>query len=115
MEERLVFIRQDVDRLYNSLPIEVLDMPIKGYDDVRTLLNNISHASDINNDEPEHWCKIWYEVYCGDSNGDTHTIAQFDLESEAKGYVERYNACWYDAWKCVDGINFIIKKDETEQ
>ena len=105
-EDRLVFIRQDVARLLSALPQEVLNLPIEGYEDVVTVLNNIAIASDLNDKEPERWTKVWWEAYCNDDEGGTHTVASFDTEAEAIEYTSLHNACWYDRWSMFNGEIF---------
>lgn len=55
LKRRLKFIAEDVDRLYNALPYEVLEMPVKGWENVRTLLANIEIATDLSDNESDNW------------------------------------------------------------
>jgi hypothetical protein len=53
--KRLQFINEDVKRVFDNLPENVLDMPVEGYEDVRTLLSNIEVASDLTDTESNSW------------------------------------------------------------
>lgn len=55
LKRRLKFIAEDVDRLYSALPEEVLDMPVKGWENIRTLLANIEIATDLSDNESDNW------------------------------------------------------------
>jgi predicted nucleic acid-binding Zn ribbon protein len=52
---RLGFINEDVKRVFDNLPENVLDMPVYGYEDIRTLLSNIEVASDLTDNESNNW------------------------------------------------------------
>lgn len=55
LKRRLKFIAEDVDRLYSALPEEVLEMPVKGWENIRTLLANIEIATDLSDNESDNW------------------------------------------------------------
>jgi hypothetical protein len=55
LKRRLKFIAEDVDRLFETLPQEVLDMPVEGWENVKTLLMNIEIATDLSSDESDSW------------------------------------------------------------
>jgi hypothetical protein len=52
-QQRLKFINEDVKRLIESLPNDVLNMSV--YENVNTLLSNIEIASDLKDDESLGW------------------------------------------------------------
>jgi hypothetical protein len=55
-QQRLKFINEDVKRLIESLPNDVLNMSVYGnYENVNTLLSNIEIASDLKDDESLGW------------------------------------------------------------
>lgn len=54
--QRLQFINEDVKRLIESLPNDVLNMTVYGnYENINTLLSNIEIASNIDDDESLGW------------------------------------------------------------
>jgi hypothetical protein len=55
LKRRLKFIAEDVDRLFETLPQEVLEMPVEGWENVKTLLSNIEIATDLSSDESDSW------------------------------------------------------------
>jgi hypothetical protein len=89
-EQRLVFIRQDVARVLEQLPESVLETPIEGFENLGIVLNNIAIASDEEDKEPEHWLITWFEVFRSDEE-DTHTLASFDTEKQAKDFMYDYS------------------------
>jgi hypothetical protein len=103
-EQRLVFVRQDVARLLEQLPKEVLSSPIEGFEDLGTVLSNIAIACDEDDREPLHWLITWYEVYRYEEE-DAETIAQFDTEKQAKDFMYDYAMRYpdtelgYDEWQ----------------
>ena len=61
--DRLNFINEDVKRLIESLPNDVLDMTVySDYEKVNTLLSNIEIASNMEDDESLGWVVIESEV-----------------------------------------------------
>jgi hypothetical protein len=55
-QQRLKFINEDVKRLIESLPNDVLNISVYGnYENVNTLLSNIEIASDLKDDESLGW------------------------------------------------------------
>lgn len=62
--ERLNFINEDVKRLIESLPNDVLNMTVYGgnYGNVNTLLSNIEIASNLKDNESLGWVVIESEV-----------------------------------------------------
>lgn len=63
-KERLNFINEDVKRLIESLPNDVLNMTVYdgNYGNVNTLLSNIEIASDLEDNESLGWVVIESEV-----------------------------------------------------
>lgn len=58
-QQRLKFINEDVKRLIESLPNDVLSMSVYGeHENVNTLLSNIEIASDLKDDESLGWVVI---------------------------------------------------------
>ena len=58
-QQRLKFINEDVKRLIESLPNDVLDMTVySDYEKVNTLLSNIEIASNMEDDESLGWVVI---------------------------------------------------------
>jgi hypothetical protein len=109
-EQRLVFIRQDVARLLEQLPEELLSTPIEGFENVSTVLHNIAIACDEEDQEPSHWIVTWYEVFRYDEEEGTETIANFDTEKQALDFMYEYSTKYpevelnYDEWQCnADG------------
>ena len=56
----------DVKRVLDNLPEEVLEMPVQGYENIRTLLSNIEIASDLTDEESNNW-KLKNEMAKGGS------------------------------------------------
>ena len=55
-QRRLKFINEDVKRLIESLPNDVLNMTVYGnYENINTLLSNIEIASNLEDDESLGW------------------------------------------------------------
>ena len=104
-EQRLVFIRQDVARLLEVLPENILETPVEGFENLGVVLNNIAIASDEEDTEPEHWLVTWFEVYRHDDIEGTETIAQFDTEKQALDFMYDYSMRYpdtelgYDEWQ----------------
>ena len=68
-QQRLKFINEDVKRLIESLPNDVLDMTVySDYEKVNTLLNNIEIASNMEDDESLGWVVIETEEVIGIPN-----------------------------------------------
>ena len=68
-KERLNFINEDVKRLIESLPNDVLDMTVySDYEKVNTLLSNIEIASNMEDDESLGWVVIETEEVIGIPN-----------------------------------------------
>jgi len=63
-QQRLMFINEDVKRLIESLPNDVLNMTVYdgNYGNVNTLLSNIEIASDLEDNESLGWVVIESEV-----------------------------------------------------
>jgi hypothetical protein len=59
-QQRLKFINEDVKRLIESLPNDVLTMSVYDgkYENVNTILSNIEIASDLKDDESLGWVVI---------------------------------------------------------
>lgn len=58
-QQRLMFINEDVKRLIESLPNDVLDMTVySDYEKVNTLLSNIEIASNMEDDESLGWVVV---------------------------------------------------------
>ena len=67
--DRLNFINEDVKRLIESLPNDVLDMTVySDYEKVNTLLSNIEIASNMEDDESLGWVVIETEEVIGIPN-----------------------------------------------
>ena len=104
-EQRLVFIRQDVARLLEVLPENILETSVEGFENLGVVLNNIAIASDETDTEPEHWLITWFEVYRHDEVEGTETIAQFDTEKQALDFMYDYSMRYpdtelgYDEWQ----------------
>ena len=68
-QQRLKFINEDVKRLIESLPNDVLDMSVySDYEKVNTLLSNIEIASNMEDDESLGWVVIETEEVIGIPN-----------------------------------------------
>ena len=68
-QQRLKFINEDVKRLIESLPNDVLDMTVySDYEKVNTLLSNIEIASNMEDDETLGWVVIETEEVIGIPN-----------------------------------------------
>jgi hypothetical protein len=68
-QQRLKFINEDVKRLIESLPNDVLNMSVYGnYENVNTLLSNIEIASNLKDDESLGWVVIESEKIEVDPN-----------------------------------------------
>ena len=68
-QQRLMFINEDVKRLIESLPNDVLDMTVySDYEKVNTLLSNIEIASNKEDDESLGWVVIETEEVIGIPN-----------------------------------------------
>jgi hypothetical protein len=68
-QQRLKFINEDVKRLIESLPNDVLSMSVYGeYENVNTLLSNIEIASNLKDDESLGWVVIETEKIEVDPN-----------------------------------------------
>jgi hypothetical protein len=109
-EQRLAFVRQDVARLLEELPTNVLITPIEGFENLEVVLHNIQIACDEEDKEPLHWLVTWYEVYRYDEEEGTETIANFDTEKQAIDFMYDYSMRYpdaelnYDEWQCnADG------------
>ena len=104
-EQRLAFVRQDVSRLLEQLPENVLVTPIEGFENLEVVLHNIHIACDEEDQEPKHWLVTWYEVFRYDEEGSTQTIADFDTEKQAKDFMYDYSMRYpdielnYDEWQ----------------
>jgi hypothetical protein len=116
-EQRLAFIRQDVARVLETLPQNVLSTPIEGFEDLGTILNNIAIASDEEDKEPSHWLVTWFEVYRSDEEEGTETIATFDTKKQALDFMYDYSMRYpeveldYDEWQSsADGTGRQIYK-----
>jgi hypothetical protein len=116
-EQRLAFIRQDVARVLETLPQNILNTPIEGFEDLGTILNNIAIASDEEDKEPSHWLVTWFEVYRSDEEEGTETIATFDTEKQALDFMYDYSMRYpeveldYDEWQSsADGTGRQIYK-----
>lgn len=104
-EQRLIFVRQDVARLLEQLPEEILSTFVEGFENVKTVLNNIAIACDVEDQEPKHWLVTWYEVYRYDDEEGSETIANFDTEKQALDFMYDYSTKYpeiglsYDEWQ----------------
>ena len=68
-QQRLKFINEDVKRLIESLPNDVLDMTVySDYEKVNTLVSNIEIASNMEDDESLGWVVIETEEVIGIPN-----------------------------------------------
>lgn len=68
-QQRLKFINEDVKRLIESLPNDVLSITVYGnYENVNTLLSNIEIASNMEDDESLGWVVIETEEVIGIPN-----------------------------------------------
>jgi len=54
-KRRLKFISDDVKRVLENSPEKYLKTPVKGYENIETLLSNIEIASDYNDNESDNW------------------------------------------------------------
>jgi hypothetical protein len=54
-KRRLMFIRQDIDRVFENSPEKYLKTPVEGFENIETLLSNIQIASDYNDNESDNW------------------------------------------------------------
>jgi len=54
-KKRLKLISEDIKRVFGNLPEEYMDLPVKGYGDIGTLLSNIEIASDLKSEEFINW------------------------------------------------------------
>ena len=94
-EQRLAFVRQDVARLIEQLPTKVLLTPIEGFENLVVVLNNIAISCDVEDQEPLHWLRTWYEVYRIEEDS-TQTIAEFDTEKQALDFMYDYSMRYPD-------------------
>ena len=115
--QRLAFIRQDVARILEELPQNVLNTPIEGFENLGSVLSNIAIASDEEDQEPKHWLITWFEVYRSDEEGGTETIATFDTEKQALDFIWERSLKYpetelgYDEWQSsADGTGRQIYK-----
>jgi hypothetical protein len=98
LSERLAFIKSDVSILFAQLPKHILNTPIEGYENLRTMLSNIEIASDENDDEPSRWLKdmedtgkpnSWFELAVG-NEGNRRGLAKFSSYAEALAFLYDY-------------------------
>ena len=54
-KKRLKLISEDIKRIFDNLPKEYMDLPVKGYEDIGTILSNIEIASDLKSMESINW------------------------------------------------------------
>jgi hypothetical protein len=54
-KKRLKLISEDIKRVFDTLPKEYMDLPVKGYEDIGTILSNIEIASDLKSEEFIKW------------------------------------------------------------
>ena len=54
-KRRLKFISEDVKRIFKNSPEKYLKTPVKGYENIETLLSNIEIASDYTDNESDNW------------------------------------------------------------
>ena len=54
-KKRLKLISEDIKRIFDNLPEEYMDLPVKGYEDIGTILSNIEIASDLKTMESINW------------------------------------------------------------
>lgn len=54
-KKRLKLISEDIKRIFDNLPKEYMDLPVKGYEDIGTILSNIEIASDLKTMESINW------------------------------------------------------------
>jgi hypothetical protein len=88
MERRLAFVRQDIARLLEELPKEVLGTQIDEYStNLGEILNGIAIACDESNQEPVYWIRNWFEVFRLDDEGIKETIAEFDTKKQALDFM----------------------------
>lgn len=87
-ESRLAFVRQDITRLVEELPKEILDTHIEEYStNLGDVLNGIAIACDESNQEPVYWIRNWFEVFRLDDDGIKETIAEFDTKKQALDFM----------------------------
>jgi hypothetical protein len=91
VEQRLVFIRQDVARILEQLPEALLETPIEGFENLGVVLHNIAIASDETDTEPLHCIVTRYEVFRNDEEEGTHPLASFDTNKQAKDFMYDYS------------------------
>lgn len=60
-KKRLKLISEDIKRVFDNLPEEYMNLPVKGYEDIGTLLSNIEIASDLKSEEFINW-KTKFEI-----------------------------------------------------
>lgn len=106
VEQRLIFVRQDVARLLEQLPEALLETPIEGFENLGVVLHNIAIACDVEDQEPLHWLVTWFEVFHYDEEEEgSETIASFDTEKQAKDFMYDYSMRYpevelnYDEWQ----------------
>lgn len=105
-ESRLAFVRQDVTRLLEELPKDILDTPIEEYSTtLGEVLNGIAIGCDESNQEPVYWIRNWFEVYRTDDYGWKETIAEFDTKKQALDFMWERSLKYpetelgYDEWE----------------
>jgi len=110
--QRLAFVRQDVARLLEQLPEDLLTTPIEGFENLGVILSNIEIACDEEDQEPLHWLMTWYEVFRINEEVGTETIASFDTKKQALDFIYDYSMrypeveLYYDEWQSnADGTD----------
>jgi hypothetical protein len=110
--QRLAFVRQDVARLLEQLPEDLLTTPIEGFENLGVILSNIEIACDEEDQEPLHWLMTWYEVFRINEEEGTETIASFDTKKQALDFIYDYSMrypeveLYYDEWQSnADGTD----------
>jgi hypothetical protein len=111
-KQRLAFVRQDVARLLEQLPEDLLITPIEGFENLGVILSNIEIACDEEDQEPLHWLMTWYEVFRINEEEGTETIASFDTKKQALDFIYDYSMrypeveLYYDEWQSnADGTD----------
>jgi hypothetical protein len=116
-EQRLAFVRQDVARLIEQLPEELLETPIEGFENLGVVLHNIAIACDEEDQEPLRWLVTWYEVFRHDEEEGTETIANFDTEKQALDFMYDYSTRYpevelnYDEWQSNTDGSGVAKRN----
>jgi len=113
-QQRLKFINEDVKRLIESLPNDVLDMTVySDYEKVNTLLSNIEIASNMEDDESLGWVVIETEEVIGIPNsfvGEDYRKIDIDKMPNQKWHqiVSFIKSCVRIVGYCFIPFNLIV-------